>query len=687
MASGWAAGLILAALLPLKLYFLIIPTALILFILMKFLFKFGFREILAVLIVFAVAVGLYRLYDNFVYKPIISYNGQEISFDGKITDISEHTGDKCFYTAKGRINGKEKAQISVYHDLFNCSINDSIKFTGTVKAFENDYLFSSLDYNRSKRLFLTCFETKSLEIIRNNSFSVKRILYDYRQTVTEFINRNLPENQSAMLCGMLLGDKSGMNTNDKTMFYRTGIGHVMAVSGLHLVLFCGIFSFLFEKIKLGKFKKFICLELIMIAFAVTSGLSDSIIRATLMMTIVNAAPLFFRKADTLNSIAIAFIVLTAVNPFAITNPSLILSVAGTFSAGVFAPYLTDKINADTFIKRQSKNALYMLLVSLCIMPFSVIFFNESSVISPLANAFLTPICMAALFIAVIASLTVFLNPVFLIKLSGLLCEIVMFAVRQTGKLEFSGINFSSEMKYISALTVLICVIAYLIFRTRKSLVISTTVSFALFIMSAVTINFVMSDKLSIAILGDKGVDVIVLSENGKAQIIDISGRKKNPQYALKFLQQGNINCVENIVIKSNAYQSMSAYDNGFSLIETENVILPNDVYLRNDMTVCDCKPDFSDYSHEKLTCGDANIQINDSRIFVKYGDFELICDNKCSDNNAVVYAEYENVFNPPKANAVIVPEYENIYGYENLITQRNVHIIAEKNGSFKIGGL
>ncbi len=654
---------------------------------MKFLFKFKFREILTVLIVFALAVGLYRIYNNFVYKPIISYSGQEISFNGKITDISEYTGDKCFYTAKGKINGKDSVKISVYADLYDCSINDYIKFTGTAEAYENDYLFNSFDYNKSKGLFLTCFEIKSLEITHNDSFSVKRILYNYRQDVTSFVKRNLPESQSAMLCGMLFGDKSGMDTDDKTFFYRTGIGHVMAVSGLHLVLFCGIFSFLFDKINPGRIKKFIFLEMIMAAFAVTSGLSDSILRASLMMTLVNLAPLFFRKADTLNSIGIAFIILTAVNPFAITNPSLVLSVTGTFAAGVFASFLTEKLKDDTFIKKQSKNALYMFLVSLCVMPFSVIFFNESSIVSPLANIFLTPICMTALFIAVIASLTVFLNPVFLIKLSGLLCELVMFVVRQTGKLKFSGVNFSDEMKYISAAAVLICTITYLIFKTRKALVISTAVSFTLFITSALSFSFIMSDKLNIALLGDKGVDVIVLSQNDKAQIIDISGRKKNSQYALKFLQQCNINGVENIIIKSNAYQAMSAYDNGFTLIDAGSVTLPADTYVRTDMTVCGHKPIFSDYSNEAYQLDDISVQINGTRIFIKYGKFEFICDNACNDSEAKVYAEYENVFNPPKANAVIVPEYDNIYGFENLITDRNIHIIADKDGSFQMGGL
>ncbi len=687
VASAWATGLLFGSFLPQNYELVIIPTAIILVLLMKFLFKFGLREIITVITVFVMAVGLYRIYDNFVYRKIISYNTKEISVDGKITDISEYTGDKCRYTVKGKINGKQTATVTVYADLYDCSINDRLKFTGIAETYENDYLFNSLDYNRSKGIFLTCYEVSSLEIIPDDSFSATRLLYKYKQTVTEFVKRNLPDTQASMVCGMLFGDKSGMDEDDKTLFYRMGIGHVMAVSGLHLVLFCGMFTFIFDRIKLGRIKRFVFLEVLMLAFAVCSGLSDSILRASLMMTLMNLAPLFSRKADTLNSIGTAFVVLTAINPFAITNPSLALSVTGTFAAGVFAPFLTKNFGEDTFMKRQFRNSVYMFLVSLAVMPFSMIFFGKSSLVSPIANIFLTPLCMFALLIALISSLTVFLNPVFLIKLSGVLCELVMFIVKQVGKLKFSEINFTDEMKYISAGVILICLTVFLIFRTQKSLAVSVAVSFGIFVLSAVSGKVLMADKLNIALLGDKGVDVIVLSCDQKAEIIDLSGRKKNVRYALKFLQQNNINSIESVIIKSKAYQAMSSYNSGLSLIDVNSVIMPEDTFVRDDMTICGKKPIFSAFSEFTADLNDVDVQINNTRIFIKYGEFELVCDNSCNDDETVVYAEYENVFDPPEANAVIVPEYENVYGYDNLVTDRNVHIIAESDGSFLIGGL
>ncbi|MGN0612320.1 MAG: ComEC/Rec2 family competence protein [Porcipelethomonas sp.] len=685
-AAAWGAGLALASFLPPAYDFIIIPAALLLLPLMKFLFRFRIREIVTVLSVFAVAAGVYRCYDIFCYRDIAELSGEEVTFSGKILEMNEYSGDKTSYLAKGKINGETQVKMTVYADAYNCRINDYLTFTGTVKTFENSYLFNSLDYNKSRGVFLTSDKITSFEISENNEFSLTRTLSSFREQVTDFVIRNLPEEESAMLCAMLFGDKSGLSSDDKTMFYRTGIGHVMAVSGLHLVLFCGIFSFIFKKLRLGKIKSFVLLECIMILFAVCSGLSQSVIRAALMLTLVYAAPLFFRKADTLNSIGAAFIILTVSCPFMIRNPSLILSVCGTFSAGVFAPYMTEKLKEDTFLQRRLKNAVYMFFVSLGVFPASVIFFGESSLLSPIANIFLTPLCMAALLPALIASLVIFLNPVFLIKLSGIICKLVMVCVRFTGRLKFSGMNFGTEMKIAAGAAVIICIVVYLTLRSRKWELVSAAACTASAIVY-LTAESIFSGGVEIALMGDNGVDVMVISDGDDAQVIDISGHKNNCRYAVKYLQENNIDHVNGIIIKSNPYQAMSVYNSGMGLTDADEVILASDVHVRDDTEICGNTPVFSDFSNLEINVGETVININDTRISAEYGDFEFVCDSSCNDSKTDVYAEYDNIFDPPLCSVVIVPEYENICNDENVVTDRNVLVKADKSGSFSLGGL
>ncbi len=687
VAAAWGMGLLFTSFLPAAYDLLIVPAAFILLALMKFLFRFKLKEIFTVLSVFAVAAGFYRIYDMTFYRNAVDFNGKEISFSGKILEIKEYSGDKTSYLVKGKINDKTNIKMTVYADSYDCSINDYFDFSGTVKVFENEYLFNSKDYYKSKGIYLTSDKVESFKISENNNFSLTRILNDYRENVTDFVKRNLSEDESAMLCGMLFGDKSGLSEDDKTLFYRTGIGHVMAVSGLHLVLFCGIFSAVFKRLKLGKITTFVLLEAVMALFAVCSGLSQSVLRAALMMTIVYAAPLFFRKADTLNSISIAFIILTLPCPFMIRNPSLILSVAGTFSAGVFAPFMTEKLKSSNFLQKQIKNMAYMFFVSLGVLPFSVIFFGESSLFSPIANIFLTPICMAALIFALIASLTVFFEPVFLIKFSGFLCKIVIICVRFIGKLKFSGMNFGSEMKYVFGAIIIFCIVVFLIFKSRKHELAAIALT-AVTVMACVgIIKFISADEINIAVLGKAKTDVIIVSKGDNTVIADLSGRKNNSRYALKYLQENNINKVDKIIMKEKPYQAMSGYNSGFSLIDTERVILPEGVYVRKDMKICGNYPDYSDFENFDISIENCIINISGNRIFVGYGDFEFVCDSSCNDESVDVYAEYGSIFNPPICSTVIVPEYENTENIENAVMESNVIIKADSDGKFYLGGL
>lgn len=686
-AAAWGMGLLITSFLPSSYDLIVILVVLMLFTLMKFLFKFKWKEIFTVLTVFVIASGFYRIYDITVYQKILKYDGNNISFSGKILEIKEYSGNKSSYLVNGKINNNVSVKMTVYADSYNCRINDYIEFTCTVKAFENDYLFNSKDYYKSQGIFLTSDKISSIKFNENNNFSLSRVLSEYKDRVTNFVKINLPEDVSSMLCGMLFGDKTGLSSDDKTLFYRTGIGHIMAVSGLHLVLFCGIFSFIFKKLKLRKVKTFILLESVMILFAVCSGLSKSVLRAALMMTLVYAADLFFRKSNTLNSIAISFIILTVPCPFLIRNPSLILSITGTFCAGVFAPFMTDKIKGDSFIKKHVKYGAYIFFVSLGILPFSVIFFGEGSLFSPIANIFLTPICMAALLPALIASITIFLNPIFLIKFSGFLCRIVLLCVRFIGRLKFSGVNFSDETKYIFGGAVIFCLIVFLIFKNRKYLFGAVTISSAIILSYVSAIKFISSDDIEIAVLGNGKIDVIIVTDRKYTNVIDISGRKNNCRYALKFLQENNIDKVNNIIIKEKPYQAMSVYNSEFSLINSNNVILSEGIYVREGVGICGNYPKYSDFKSVEIPFENGIININDTRISVEYGKFKFVCDSSCRDYETDVYAEYENIFNPPICSAVIVPDYENIDSLKNVITDSNVSVKADKSGRFYLGNL
>lgn len=684
---AWGLGLLLASFLHPAYDFIFLLFLLLACLLLYLIFKRSIKEIIVILTSMIVAFGSYACYDNFVYQKTVKYDKKEISFCGKILDVIDYSEGKSRYFVKGRINDEVKAKIYVYTDSYNCNINDYFEFNGTVKTPEDNYLFETTEYYKSNGIFLLSESVKNISITDNDDFSLKKIMADYRYIVSEFIKRNADEKQSAMLTGMLFGDKSGLSADDKTLFYRIGIGHVMAVSGLHLVLFCEMISLVLKRLKKNKYVNFFALEIMIFLFAVCSGLSPSVLRAALMMTLVNAAPLFRRNSDTLNSICISLILLTISNPFAIRNPSLILSLTGAFSAGVFAPYMVQNFKSDSFIDRQKKNIVYMFCVSLAIFPVSLICFKEGSFVSPIANIFLTPLCMSALFLAMISAILVFIKPVILIKLAGILCTVNIKIVRFIGKSRMSYMNFDERAVVISAILLLFCVFTYFMFKNRRTLAVSVCMCIVIFMSSVCIEVYDNRQNIKIAMLGDDEIAAIVVSDGICADVIDLNGDHHNTDYVKKYLQSENISEINNIFILRKQYAASASYNNMTSLFDIKRVVFPGETVFHNGTKICSVAPIYTDYKNVIVNYDRYKISINNTKLMVSTDKFSFVCDSECKTEKSDVYAVYDNIYQPPLCKTLIAPEYNSKNVSEEFIDYSNVYVTIERNGNFSVGRL
>ena len=682
-ACGWAMGLLLMSFLPRGMSILVLPVAVVIILTMKLFLRKGLKEIVTVAVVFLMAAGYYRLYGFVTMDRVLEKCGSPVSFTGEILDAAEYSDRDCRYHVKGEIDGVA-AELYVYAPSAEVQPGDRLNFTGTLKPCENSFVFPAGDYYKSKGIYVRADRISYLDVEVNDEVSLTRLISRYRDHVTRIIRDELPREDGSLLLGMLLGDKSGLTEDDKTLFYNTGIGHVMAVSGLHLVLFCSLFMYLFKAMHLGRITRFVLIEAVMLLFMLCSGMSMSVQRAAFMMTLVNLAPLLIRQADTLTSAGAAFIILTLKCPFAVRDPSLLLSVTGVISAGALAPYMTGRMSGKSIRQRLIKSVAYALCLWVGIFPVSVLCFGECSFISPIANILLTPICMAALLLGILFCLLVFLSPVFVLKTAGLLCHAVLMAVRYMGRLSFSAMSFSSGMKVIVGVLMLISVIVFIRYTGRKAFVLCSAVSGAVIAASLAAVRLIGEDDIRIALLGKKNIDVIVAEYEGRCAVCDISGNKDNVLYLREYLAACNIRSVDALVLMSKPYRIMASYDDGLALTNIERVIMPQDTVIREDMKICGCIPELS---HMRGIEINGVLELDDTRIAVREGSFSFVCDSSVHDDSADIYAEYGEIFDPPLCSSVIVPGFDNKNGDGDIYTETNLLIQADSSGRYSIGGI
>lgn len=138
------------------------------------------------------------------------------------------------------------------------------------------------------------------------------------QRINTYVNSKLKTypfdtDQRAVINALLLGQRQNISEPLYTNYTKAGAVHILAVSGLHVGIILLLLNYLLsplERVKHGKLIKTICIVILMWCFAILTGLSPSVSRATLMFTLVTISMNSNRPTNTFNTVAIsAFILL------------------------------------------------------------------------------------------------------------------------------------------------------------------------------------------------------------------------------------------------------------------------------------------------------------------------------------------------------------------------------------------
>jgi len=162
--------------------------------------------------------------------------------------------------------------------------------------------------------------------------AVHRALIIRERIIEMFRERGIKGDRLALVAAITLGQKNMLDPEQKQYFIKAGVMHIMAVSGLHaVILSLFIFKLLFFlKGRLNILRVIITL-LLLWAFAFVTGLTPSVLRATLMFTFLQAGHLMKRPVNPVNSVLASAFVLILAKPSVIFDAGFLLS----YSAVIF----------------------------------------------------------------------------------------------------------------------------------------------------------------------------------------------------------------------------------------------------------------------------------------------------------------------------------------------------------------
>ncbi len=200
-------------------------------------------------------------------------------------------------------------------------------------------------YLEKQNIFCHAFASESDIALITNDPPSTLISWGYairrksKQVIFDFI----PElREQAILTALLLGIKDHLDNETKEAYSSAGAMHVLAVSGLHVGIIYYLINILLGFIKKKKAGKlaFIFLAIGLIwAYALVTGFSPSVLRASVMFSVILISQTLSKSANIYNSLGIAAFVLLLYDPFLIYSVGFQLSFAAVFGIVFLQPKL------------------------------------------------------------------------------------------------------------------------------------------------------------------------------------------------------------------------------------------------------------------------------------------------------------------------------------------------------------
>ena len=161
----------------------------------------------------------------------------------------------------------------------------------------------------------------------------KWVLLYHRQVEDKLKARGWNTEHQNLFMALLFGQKQSLDDSIKEAFKRSGLMHILAVSGLHLGLLVVFLKRFIQSIPFFRRRRMIALGVLITllsTYAALTGFSPSVVRALLLFAMLSLSRLLHRNSNTLDTLTLAALLTLVVDPSALLELGFQMSYAAVF---------------------------------------------------------------------------------------------------------------------------------------------------------------------------------------------------------------------------------------------------------------------------------------------------------------------------------------------------------------------
>lgn len=222
-----------------------------------------------------------------------------------------------------------------------------------------------------------------------------------RKMITAFESAGLEGDALGLVTALTIGDKDLLDREKLTSFSRAGAMHIMAVSGMHVgMISLGLTYLLFFLRRRLRIARVLMITTALWGFAFITGMTPSVLRATIMFTFLQAGTLLHRPAAAMNSLLASAFILTVARPAVLFEAGFQLSyLAVAFILAFYDPlYRTIKVRNKPLDWLWQMTAV-SIVAQAGTLALSIRLFNMFPLLFMATNIFVIPVSFAVMVLA------------------------------------------------------------------------------------------------------------------------------------------------------------------------------------------------------------------------------------------------------------------------------------------------
>jgi len=357
--------------------------------------------LMAALLTAGAAFCVYACYDFAVVRPQEAMAGEKLMVTGRITEETASGSGAVRTTLEVESGLAKGTRLRLWITDPECAAGKGDCLTAPVRlSLTESWGRGPLPTHRSGGIILQAFVT-DYKGVRVEPAGKEDFFSALHGAALDRVYTALGGDAGALTAGICFGDTTRLSGEAEDHLAAAGLSHLTAVSGLHMSVVAGAAFALMRRLRIPqRMAAGLNIGVVLLFMGITL-FPVSAMRAGIMHIVLLSGIAASRRADGLNSLGLAVLLLVLFRPYAACDTGLLLSFAATLGLLTVYPWMKRTAwmrRAENIrpVRGIASSLAVSLSVLACTMPVMGLCFGRLSLLSPVSNLLAVPAAAALL---------------------------------------------------------------------------------------------------------------------------------------------------------------------------------------------------------------------------------------------------------------------------------------------------